>query len=179
MVAQSAAPKRKPGERGPAIPVFSRVVARNMYLNDCLPIAAIATRLGLTEGTVRAMASNEGWVSERKKREAALIQKSDKQNEALSTELIEAIATQSEELALGGINEARKELTSGSEQAARNFQAWSAGVKNFASVAKLVRDPNGSGMERGSTVNLFMIRAGDALNNAKPVSQVTEIESKA
>lgn len=171
---QETLTKRKPGERGPAIPVFSRVAARNMYLNDCLPIASIADKLGLTEGTVRAMASNEGWVASRKKREAALIKKSDAQNEAMGAELIEAIASQSEELALGGLTEARKELSSGSENAARNFQAWSAGVKNFAQVARFVREPLGAANAGGSQLNVFLIRAGDAMDKAK---QVTEVQA--
>ncbi len=93
-------------------------------------------------------------------------------------QIIEAIAELSEQHAIRGLQKAGEALERNDRDAARDFQSYTAGVKNVVSVAKAVRE-TGSDLSEGGVreLNLFFFGMAQSAQ-PKEVKQVTEIEAK-
>lgn len=178
MVAVVEKPPRKVGEHGPAVSILTKVKARNLYLNERLPYAAIAEQTGLTTKTLQCLASREGWTAVRRQQEKRMIESSDARANSMRADVVEAIATASEQHAIRGLQKVGESLERSDEFAAKDFQSYTAGVKNLASLAKALREP-GANIDGAQTLNLnlFFVPASVPAPQAD-AKQVTEIESK-
>jgi predicted DNA-binding protein YlxM (UPF0122 family) len=146
--------------------VALRLKVRNLYLVQDLTHPEIAERTGLSLSAIRSYVSRAGLTKVKREHEAKALQVHDARAREGLDEISAAIASEAEEIALGGLDRARKAVGSRSDDAAKDFQAWTGGVRNLAQVAKLSRGdgqvtPNGS-----ITLNLFAVAGA---KEAKPV----------
>lgn len=177
--AQAAAqvPKKHSLYTTERIPILTKRKARNLYLFEDAGPKRISEECGLTYAAAQKLVSREGWVKERRARYASLVKKADARMGAVDEEVIEAIASHSEEYALRALQKTGEALERKDPQAAKDAQAYSATVKNLAGVARLMRAPAGSdGGSSNPEVNIFLLRAGDVAP-AEP-KQVTEVTTK-
>ncbi len=136
--------------------------------------------LGFKATQVTQLAHREGWTKTRKLALATANKNASASVDASVDAISKAIAIESEELCFDALKVTRQGLSEGGLNGARQAQAASAALKNLAGVVQVLRNPGSAKGEGSNTqINLFMLRAGDALDNAKSVSQVTEIEPKA
>ena len=148
---------------GVPIPLLTRLKVRNLYLGAGLPHAQIAEQTGLTVPAVQQLVSREGLPKIRAERAAALTKATNDRVEKQLSEAEASIADTAEELALRGLNKVREAVDRGDRDAARDFQAYTGGVKNLVGVAKLIRSIDGvNTQEHGIGVSVFMLRCGDA-----------------
>ncbi len=173
MVAESEIVAHAPKGYSP-LAMDVKLKIKNLYLYQGATYAQIAEATGATDQAIRNLIHKSGWSVERK----AQLQRLEKTHDAsaLSESLAsaEAIGSQCTELTLTSLNRTREALQSRDPDAARNFQSWTAGVRNLVSAIKTLQA--GGAADNGNTqINLFMIRAGDAMGEVK---QVTEIEPK-
>lgn len=172
--------QRKVGERGPTISILAKVKARNLYLNQGLSIAATAKEVCLAESTVRKWVERDGWRTERQASYSRLVAKTDAQAEGVQKVMAEAIASEAEENALSAMRNVRESLTRSDEFAAKDFQAYTAGVKNLASTARMLRDPAGASPGEGTTnFNLFFMQTpGPSIEKtAEKVAEPIDVKS--
>ena len=156
-----------------AIPLMTRLQARSLYLGGAATHAQIAQQTGLTESSVRQLICREGWPAIRAKRALSLTEATDRQVEKKLSEAEATIAESAEEIALAGLGKARDAVQRSDRDAARDFQAYTGGVKNLVGVAKLIRSIDGvNTQEHGIGVSVFMLRCGDAKveRSVSPVS---------
>jgi len=172
--AEPIAKKRKPGERGAAIPVLVRLKARALYLHECLPTRTISERTGLPVGTLNAMFRKEGWTAQRRAQEARIVAKQDTQGEAMRSEVLEAINSESVELAAESMKRIRESLTRTDDKAAKDFQAYTAGARNLVSINRAISAPSAGTDQQSQSFNLFFIGAPVAPSKEEP-KQVTEV----
>ena len=180
MVAQATIPKKtnadNPGER---IPLLAKRKARNLYLFEDATHERIAQECGLTVWSAKKLVSREGWVAERRARASLLVQKQDARMSRIDDEIIDAIASTSEQHALQALQKVGQTLERTDKDAAKDFQAYTAGVKNLASTARLLREPAGSAAVQSAPTNfnLFFVapsvnKAADKVAEATVVKQV-------
>jgi hypothetical protein len=84
-------------------------------------------------------------------------------------EVSEAIATESEEIAMSGLKRSRESAESREKDAAKDFQAWTGGARNLVNIARACRGldaRNGNGDAAASITNIFAV--GSLSFGAKP-----------
>ncbi len=161
-------------ERGPQISVLAKIKARNLYLNQGLAVPSVAKECGLSESTVRNWVKVGKWAVERKTVYSRLLSKQDAQREETGNAVIQAIASEAEEHALSAMANVKQALVREDKDAAKDFQAYTAGVKNLASTARMLREPLSSGSGEGSTVNLNLFFSPPKLEReAKQVQEAS------
>ncbi len=174
--------KRKVGQRGPEIPVMTKLKARTLYLNECLPAKVIAERCGLRPEQIDRMASKEGWTTVRKSQKERIIQKQDAQGDSLLKEAIESIRTESIELCKPALNSVRDGFETGGLNGAKQAQAASAALRNLASSFRALSESDGSENQPSHTLNMFFVGgAAQGLSQGQAQSepkQVTEVGAK-
>lgn len=161
-----------PGER---IPVLTKRKARNLYLFEDASHERIAAECGLTLGSARTLVSREGWTKERRERMRSLVKKQDARMSGIDSEMIEAIASHSEQYALRALQKTGEALERTDPAAAKDAQAYSSTVKNLATVAKAMRETGPANPGEGASLTLNMFFAGAASKG--DVKQVTEISA--
>ncbi len=172
MVAE--APRKENTETNERIPVLTKRKARNLYLFEDASHERIAAECGITVYASQKLASSHGWVSERRQREANLIKKQDARMSGIDDEIIEAIASVSEQHTIRALQKTGEALERTDRDAAKDAQAYSATAKNLVGIARAVRDP-GSSLEGSAPreFNLFFLTPA-APSEPK---QVTEVEA--
>ena len=166
MVAEAQKPlKRRLGQRGMEIPVYTRAKARNMYLQQCLPYAAISEATGLSVTSLMQLACREGWTELKRQQKKRLLQKADERGEAMQNEVAESIASRSEQYALRTLDRVGGSLERDDPLAARDAQSYTGALKNLVSVVRDIRAPQQQ-QQQGSTLNMFILRVGDAVKPA-------------
>jgi hypothetical protein len=160
--------------------VATRLKVRNLYLVQNLSYNEIAAQTGLSYNTVNSFVRRTRLADARKQIEAQSLKRHDARTHAFVDATAEAIAAQSEEIALGGLNRARDSVVSGSEYAAKDFQAWTGGVRNLVQVSRIARgedNSNGSG-STSLTVNAYVVRCEAAQPKPEPkqVEQAQVVE---
>jgi len=149
--------------------------ARNMYLSQCLPYKAISEATGLPTQTLEKLASREGWTKLRKATKERLLAESNARTETIANEALEAISDDMIVLTAESLGRVRESLERDDKNAAKDFQAYTAGARNLATTAKALRETGKAVASSGPTnFNLFFVGAAPG----KPAEQVTEIESK-
>ncbi len=152
---------------------------RTLYLVQGLaPIEIERMGLGFSANQVSTLANREGWTTLKKQALEKVKKNASASVDASVDAISKAIAMESEELCFDALKVTRQGLSEGGLNGARQAQAASAALKNLAGVVQVLRNPGSVKCEGSAQINLFMIRAGDAMDSAKAVSQVTEIESK-
>lgn len=188
MVAETPNPPSKRTSKGrdhtiPAISLLSRAKARNMYLTQGLDWKTISAAVGVPPNRLMQLANREGWTAKKRELIARLNARTDARSAAQLDEVSEAIASESEEIALSGLQRARDSLGSGSEFAARDFQSYTGGVRNLVQVARAIREPMGAqiGANGAAGLSVFILRVGDAgastPKGVEQAKQVTEISA--
>lgn len=167
--------KKKPGERGPEIPVLLKLQARALYLNEGLPYRAISDRTGIPVETLHPMASKEGWVAARRAHKARLIASQDAKGDELRAQVEAQLAERAVLISQKALNVTEKGLDQGDLDGAKQAQAASSALKNLVTSARVLQNPGiGSASESSVTnFNLFFAPSGP-----KPEVQVTEVEAK-
>lgn len=167
MVKEKLNPTNSKGYR---IPVLTKLKARNLYLSSGLSHDAISLQTGLSHPQVAKLISREGWAKLKKSRESRLAKIAQEKQEVVDTEVVETIASEAQEIMLGGLDRAKGSLSATHEFAAKDFQSWTSGVKNLAGVITAIRgDDQGKtnvSESRGS-INLFFIRPSVEQASAK------------
>lgn len=148
---------------GLAIPLLTRMQVKNLYLSLSLSHRDIALQTGLSEKSVGQLISRDGLPKLKAERLSKLSQAVDARVEKQLSEAEASIADTAEELALRGLNKVREAVQRSDRDAARDFQAYTGGVKNLVGVAKLIRSIDGvNTQEHGIGVSVYMLRCGDS-----------------
>ncbi len=142
--AASGAVRAKPGPRTgqicDRIPLLTRLKARSLYITQQLGITAIADQTGLTVSQVRGLVAREGWVNVKKRARNVAEAKSLARTQANIEEVVEAVAIDTEELALGTLGAAKDVLRDKSGDFwAKDLQSLSQAAKNFVGLARQAR----------------------------------------
>lgn len=167
-------PPQDSKKKGNIIPLLTRIKARNLYLLQGLPYNEIASATGLSYKQVTHLASRQGWPKERKRRLLLMEEAADARLAQTSSEVIEAIASESEEIALKALGNTRDALDRTDDMAAKDSQSYSAVVKNLASTAKLLRSAGDSPLSAPSvTLNAFFLRPDPKPPEPKPVTEAS------
>jgi hypothetical protein len=162
MVADATPTVRKSAGR---IPLPVKLKARSLYLIHGLPLAEIAQQTGLTSQSVKNLAFNEGWSKTRLKAKEALVKRADARMNEEIDEVSDAIATESEEIAMSGLVRARESTQDRGEFAAKDFQAWTGGARNLVNISRACRGQDAKkadGAGESASVSFFVIRVEDA-----------------
>jgi len=172
--AQKPAVNRKGRPPGATIPVFVRLKARNLYLSQGLGYQAIAVETGMRYESVRNLSTREGWPALRKKQKVALNLASDANAQAMQSEVLESIASLSEQHAIRSLDRVGDALERTDENAARDAQSYSGCLRNLVNVARDIRRPEMQ-VSEGARLNVFVLRVGD---QAKPAQAALEAAPK-
>lgn len=165
-------------ERDP-IPLATRLKVKNLYLVRELKYELISKETGLTPKQIGNLIHREGWCDFKKERDRILEKAHDERASIAQTVIVEAIASQGEELALSGIDRAREAVKSRGKDAAKNFQSWTAAIKNIVGAVKTVRGSDIDANERGNvTANLFFLQMPAEQKPSEPKSVTQENEAK-
>lgn len=157
-------------------PLLVKLKARNLYLVQGLTHKEIASQTGLSLLASQQLASRNGWTELRRKSKERILAKQDAKLEEQSKEALDAIASVSEQHAVRGLERVGEALESYGDFSARDFQSWTGGVKNLVSIMREIRAPQEQAQVKGATLNMFIIRAGDA---AVPAVAAAPVEVKA
>ncbi len=125
-----------------SISILLREKAKNLYIYQCLAAREVATQCGLTPEQVVNMVKRYGWSAGRKAMVRNISSTTQEKIDEKVDEISEALASESAEIAMASLVNARKELTSPAKDAPKNFQAWTAGARNLVSIRQALR--NGS-----------------------------------
>jgi len=154
------------------IPLMVRLQARNLYLNGGMSWEEIGIKCNWNAKSLATIACKYGWVAEKRRRASLLEKKLNARLEAETNQAIEAIAEHAEQHALGVMHRVGESIANGN---ARDFQAYTAGVRNLATTAKALRETNQSAMPTSQvSFNLFMVGAAAPAAQSEP-KQVTPI----
>lgn len=154
MVADVSPPRLKSSVR---IPLPVKLKARSLYLIHGLPYREIAAQTGLTPQSVRSIACREGWTQSKAATKAALIARADTHARETIDEVSAAIAADCDEIALSATGKAKTTLAREDEDAARDFQSITGGLRNVVQVARMCRGLDAKDGERGGTTNIFAV----------------------
>lgn len=173
------APVKSSRGRAAEIPLLVKMKARNLYFVDNLGWEEIGERCGWSAKALAQCAQRELWTAEKKRRKSALIAKADAHMNAVQNEVIEAIASKSEEAALKAMANVDKALDRSDEFAAKDFQAYTAGVKNLASTARLLREPAKADLsgEGARSVNIFFMPANSPISSEPKTVQAIDVKA--
>lgn len=165
-------------EHAPQAPSYSlalKLKVKNLYLIQHASHAEIAKQTKLTLPAVAGLIHREGWPALKKKQAEFAEISSDTHMSETAAQVVAAVTDQCTEIALSGLNRCRDAVSAKGKDAAKNFQSWTGGVRNLVSAIKTLQ-AQGPGEAGGNTMNVFLIRAGDALPE-KPAEpkQVTDI----
>lgn len=150
----------KPTRKG-AIPLLTRMLARNLYLTQGLPYKAISAETGLPVPTLEQLSHREGWVDLRRQAKARLLKNAEARTQALEAEMLESVVGLAGQHALQGLNRTGEALERTDRDAARDFQSYTSGVKNLVSIMRDIRQPQSDGASEGARLNVFVLRVGD------------------
>jgi len=163
-----------PISRGSRIDVLAKQKAKNLYLYRNASHEEISLQCGLTVKAVGDLVSRSGWAKLKRERERRLSKAHDARSESVDTEIIEAIASESEQHALRALQKTGEALERNDRDAAKDSQAYSATAKNLVGVARAIRDPASASAGEGSTnFNLFFM-AAPAVAPQKAVEKIAE-----
>lgn len=161
MVAANDTTPKAPKERRRRshISLLTRAKARNLYITQALPMREIADKTGLDYSQVRTLVDREGWAKLKTTVKRKLESGLDAHATEHVTEMTEAIANESEEIALSGLQRARQAVESQETYAAKDFQSWTGGLRNLVQVARELRGfDNEQSRGPGATLNVFVGR---------------------
>lgn len=170
-------PINRPGYRNGEIPILTKLRARNLYLYESLPYKGISELTGLPIRVLEQLAFRERWVSIKRANKERLTKAADARQGAMHEEIVETIAGMSEQHAIRGLQRAGEALEREDKEAARDFQSYSGGVKNFVAVARAIRDQaGGPALNSAQITNVFFMQLEPPLpSEAKPDKTVIEV----
>lgn len=164
-------PRKENPQSNERTPILTKRKARNLYLFEDATHERIASETGLTVFAVSKLISREGWVKERREREARIVKKQDARMSGIDDEIIEAIASTSEQHTMRALQRTGEALERTDRDAARDSQSYSATAKNLVGIAKILRDPVST--TEAVNFNLFFMGAPSA-GPAEPQAQQAE-----
>lgn len=169
---------RKKGDS--AFPLLTRLKARNLYVIQGATHETIAQQTGMTTRQSEALASRSGWTKIRRAKEASLVATQDARAHDQITEAMEAIASVSEQHAMQALqHNVPAALERNDKEAARDFQAYTGGVRNLVQTAKICRETSEQGAAEGErNLAVFVLRIGDQVTAKEPAEpkRVTQVE---
>lgn len=178
MVDEVGVSKPKPKVRQGEIPIFQRVKARNMYLQQCLPYRAISEATGLPVNTLERLAHREGWTALRKEAKARILKAADTKQGQLEGEIVETVVAMASQHTIRTLEKVGEALERNDRDAAKDSQAYSATAKNLVSVVRAIRDNSGEVGDKGTRMELNLFFMGQQAPIAQP-KQAEDIDVKA
>lgn len=158
------------------IDVRTCATIRTLYLIQGLaPIEIERMGIGVTANQVSQLAHREGWTKLKHKAIAKAEETARAHVDASAQAMAEAIAIEGEELCFKALDVTRQGLLEGGLNGAKQAQAASSTLRNIHSVVQAIRRPQESADNGSTQVNVFVMRAGQMVDDAK---QVTEVEAK-
>lgn len=154
--------RRKPNTRsgsGPAIPLLAETRVRNLYLGHFLGPQEIAAQTGLNYRQVTNLISRKGWATLRASKRKRVEESAIARAEESVSEIVNAVAMETEELTLGTLAKAKVTLERTDRDAARDLQAYSQAAKNFNGIMREARNLNAHPSEGGNTLNVMFVGA--------------------
>jgi hypothetical protein len=181
MVADDQPVKRKRGRPlGRAnIDILTATKIRNCYLYQDLTHRQIAERTGLTERVIASYVVRHRLTAEKKTRYAKTLASHDARARDSVDTICEAIASNAEEIALNGLTRARESVETPErfKDPAKDFQAWTGGIRNLVQASRQVRGLDQKGSESSSVnVSLYVTR-GECVQRSEPMN-VTPVSAK-
>lgn len=140
------------------IPLPTRLKVRNLYLVQGISHKEIAAKVGLTRTQVETLVKRERWCEVKASTKDNLVRAHDARMSSQVAEIVEAVASESDEISLAGLQRAREATESQSEYAAKDFASWTSGVRNLVNVARQARGLDAERSAQGSTLNVFVGR---------------------
>ena len=126
-------------KRAGTIPIGVRLRAQNLYINRGFTPKQISEVVGLTSQQIASLAVRGGWTKTRNDRTRSITQRVESRTQAGVDAVAETIGAECDEYALGSLKRIGESLERTDPNAARDFQAYSVGLKNVVAVARTVR----------------------------------------
>lgn len=153
---------------------LEKIKVRNLYLFQNTSHTEIAQVMGKTTAQISQYVFRAGLTKAKRERDKKLITQSDAKVETALTAGMEAIVDECEELALSGLKRAKESVISIHKDAAKDFQAWTAGIRNVVTARNLARSGavNTLGNDNQDTRNvaLFFLSGGTVERTEKVVT---------
>lgn len=130
--------------------------------------------VGMTEKQIANIAWREGWAKERRRLDQVERKLIAQRTEEGISQVREAIATECDELTMGGLDLARESLD---KKDARSFAQAANGVRALATIARESRATGAEQVSGKAELNVFVFRVGDPVK-AEP-KQAEAIDIKA
>jgi hypothetical protein len=162
MVAQAepVSVRRKTRKPGLSIPLFTRLRAQNLYVNQLASASVVGAACGLTPKQVYDLADREGWAKLRNETKRRATEDVNARTQANIDELVEHVASDTAELSLGTLAKAKRTLERDDEFAAKDLQAYSVAAKNFVGLYRQAKQLDVSAQSGdGATVNVMFVGA--------------------
>src|ERR1035441_5440744 len=172
MVADIAKPKLRTRAKQVSLDILTRTKLRNLYLVRGLTYSEIAKECGVSVSVVTGFIARSKLREVKKEYLAKSIADHDARTRTSLSEISEAIATQSEEIALSGLERAGKAVVSRDPTAAKDFQSWTGGVRNLAQVARLARADAPIEASGSISISLFNVRGEAPVTEPKQVQPI-------
>lgn len=157
------------------IPILTKLKARNLYLVQGLSYRLISQETGLTVPCLEKLACRNGWTKLRKEALRKAEAKQDSCIGGASAEAIEAITSLAGASAIEGLGRVEQSLQDHGPYAAKDFQSWTGGVRNLVSVMRELSTAPAEQKTAGTTLNMFIMRAGDVAATTPVVPRGTEV----
>lgn len=164
---------------GPEMSFVDRVKIRTLYMQEGLSGLAISKELKLHKRTVYGFIQREGLPDKRRELEAKLEKQANDKQENDFDRVSSLIASHCETHALDGLKRVGESLRKRcNEKSAKQFQAYTAGVRNLATTARALRHIGSLGTDQGPALNLNLFFAMTAPETEeKGVIDVTPSEA--
>ena len=173
----SPATKRRqrsiPVGSGVAIPILVKARVRNLYLGHLLSPKEIAAQINLPVRQVQNLVFNQGWTKLRESKTKQIEARTLARIEKDTQQLVDAVAGESEELALGTLRASHNVLADvGTDpDAPRNLQALSQSAKNFVGIFRQARGLDAKQVGEGGTSQINVMFVGQLPRSAERTTE--------
>ncbi len=175
--AEATSVRRKTRKPGLSIPLFTRIRAQNLYVNQLASASVVGAACGLTPKQVYDLADREGWAKLRNETKRRATEDVNARTQANIDELVEHVAADTAELSLGTLAKAKRTLERDDEFAAKDLQAYSVAAKNFVGLYRQAKQLDVSqDAGQGAQINVMFVGQlpRSAACNTVNVTPVTE-----
>jgi hypothetical protein len=161
-----------------------RAMVQSLYLSQFQSAQQISKQTGLTTSQVSRLCYREGWTTIRREKLAQTASLASQRADSRLTKIYDAVAVESEELVFSGLSRARDAVKGKGKFAARDFQSWSGGIRNFADISRKCRgidrmDTLGAGSNGNVNLSLFVMPRDGIQRIEKSVTPAEQGEQQA
>lgn len=179
-LAETKTPQRgKIGGYRQTIPLPVKLKIRSLYIIQQLSPAEIGEKMGMTRQQVQGLCYREKWQRVKQRAKISFQQQADARAKEEVSEIHDAFALKTEELAMGSLEKASRRMPDEDVNAARDLQALSQTAKNFIGIARQIRGMDSDKRSERGDVNITFIgtleRVGDSAPKRLPEPAAVEV----